>query len=400
MFYVNPFLSVKRELPDFTWLRSWAHHHFAGFSGAKKDPMKPWYFWFLAPLLWPLSLLYGALFLLDRWRKRRTWYKKTDIFVISIGNITTGGTGKTPFTLWLSHYLLTAHKIRAAVLMRGYRSPIENQQTIIDVAKDGSWYLSQKALFPGDEAAIYLHRQIPLLLGIGRKRWRNADALARQGIRFQILDDGRQHHRMYRDLDIIIMDTMHPDGGGLLPWGTRREPLYLLRHCDAIILSKWNQADERQKVHAINFLQNNAPQIAVLRALHSHALPTPLDPTYTGLQNRDWCNEPVVAVCALARPESFLSTLNEELKVRVLARYTFPDHHHYTEKDIVSILHKNTYPILITEKDAVKISRLPLSKEELSRIWVLPLRWEFMDGDQERFISILNEALRKKAIHD
>ena len=178
-------------------------------------------------LLWPLTLPYGAV---SRLRARA--YKKGLLrqqrlhgVVISVGNLTTGGTGKTPMVLWLAERLLAEGK-KAGILTRGYRG-----ETSLTGSTSDEVQLLQRRL--GDRVAF----------GIGADRFARGSELATRGIDWFILDDGFQHLQLARDVDIVLIDATNPFGGGhLLPAGRLREPKAAISRADIVVITRSGHA--------------------------------------------------------------------------------------------------------------------------------------------------------------
>lgn len=432
------------------------------------------------PFLWLLSLLYALLFFGDRWRKKKTALSLKKMILISVGNISAGGSGKTPFAIYLSSLLLKHYPRRTGILMRGYRSALEKRSMLLDLRKHKSdpamhtgfvdgrktpdlsameitlisgyecgedqvksyqnsgdlhpfsgkksstklslqEFLQRRDLFPGDEALLYPLNRIPVILGIGQKRWCNALAMEEMDIRISILDDGLQHHKIKRDLNLVIVDSLNPDAGGLIPLGKRREPLSLMKNLPCIILSKWNLADSKQKKTAETFVKKYAPKAEIFHAEHLLGDPYPL---WYSTHNDTWLNifprilqagERVALFCALGQPESFFrsatsyieKTMSEKQKESqdksiespsensdFIQNIRFPDHYRYSAEDLEKLCQR--YKLLLcTEKDAVKVQTLTLSRDCQKKIWTIPLTWKFSANDEERFHRYLFQEIQK-----
>src|SRR6266446_5263091 len=201
-----------------------------GFSGIRMNfPL------FVRWLLWPFSFLFGVFV------RMRAWYYRVGILaakslrqpVISIGNLTIGGTGKTPLVLWLAQRLQAQGK-RVGILSRGYHS-----------GGRGTWPGASKASskeIPSDEVRLLAGR-LRLPIGVGANRYRTALAMEPEKIEVFLLDDGFQHLRLARDLDIVLVDATNPFGGGwLLPAGPLREPHAALSRADVVVITRSEHA--------------------------------------------------------------------------------------------------------------------------------------------------------------
>ena len=245
--------------------------------------------------------------------------------VISVGNLRVGGAGKTPFTRWLVDRLLELGR-RPAVLHGGYGS---------------------------DEPALHRrwHPGVPVFEG--RDRAAGVRAAAAAGCDVAVLDDGFQHRRLARDLDVVLLAAEHgADRVRLLPRGPWREPLGALRRADAAVVTRKTASAETAQALAgrIERETGSRPAVAHIRPAGWHALDAVgQDTPPTG---------PVVAVAATAEPESFFATA-ELLGVDLATRLPFPDHHVYSETDVERIMRAAAGRVVITpEKDAVKLRTL------------------------------------------
>jgi len=181
----------------------------------------------LESVLWPLTIPYGAATHL-RTRAYRTGLlraKRLDGVVISVGNLTVGGTGKTPMVLWIAERLIAEGK-KTAILTRGYRGDASAEGSTSDEVQ-----LLQARL--GDRVAF----------GVGADRWARGRELSAQGIDWFILDDGFQHIQLARDVDIVLIDATNPFGGGhLLPAGRLREPKSALARANLVVVTRSDHA--------------------------------------------------------------------------------------------------------------------------------------------------------------
>ncbi len=292
-------------------------------------------FWWLAPLEW----LWFAGVTIDRAIRGRGHYLAPA--TVSLGNLTYGGAGKTPLTLWLAERLP-----RAAVLTRGYG----RQHREILALPPGTHAPIEHT---GDEAQIFL-RSGRVAVGIGSDRRAAARALARV---FQpdafLLDDGFQHWPLARDFDIVLIDTQDPFGGGrLLPVGRLREPISALSRAGFVVLTRTQSSRRYTKLLArIRRENTRAP---IVRA---------------SIRPVTWMrgNEPVslapgqyAAFCGLANPGSFRSSV-AALGWQPVSFTAFPDHHRYVASDLEPLTVAAHDGLLTTEKDWVKVEQLGLA---------------------------------------
>src|ERR1700738_245006 len=175
-------------------------------------------------LLWPASKLYGVGVSVRTWFYANGWRKQKRLraAVISVGNLSVGGTGKTPLVIWLAVKLL-AQGQRVAILTRGYRGTASSS----------------------DEVDLMRSRlQNRVIFGVGKDRFAEGQRIeSRQAIDVFLLDDGFQHLQLARDLDIVLMDASHPVGGQpLLPAGPMREPISAVVRADVIVFTRTENA--------------------------------------------------------------------------------------------------------------------------------------------------------------
>lgn len=279
------------------------------------------------------------------WRNRRYDSGRATIHhvgvpVVSVGNITAGGTGKTPLVAWLGAWY-RQRGLRVVFISRGYKATDDR---------------------PNDEARE-LQQRLPDVPHI-----QDPDRVtaAQQAIdQYQadiiILDDAFQHRRIHRDLDIVLIDALRPFGyRHLLPRGLLREPLENLARADVIGLSRADAIDEaaRQALH--DTIASLAPTADYVELCHA---PRCLISHHTGMQDPNWLQEKcVVAFCGIGNPTGFRSTL-EQLGCHVLQLHTFPDHHHFVNADLDRIAQsirsadRSVHAVVCTHKDFVKISQ-------------------------------------------
>ena len=283
-------------------------------------------------------------------RQRRT----LPCAVVSIGNLTLGGTGKTPLTMWVARWY-QQQGWRVAVLSRGYGA---RPPTRLRVVSSGNGPLIDWQA-AGDEPYLLACclPGVPVL--IGKDRYRTGRYAYEQfGAHVLILDDGFQHYALQRDLDIVLIDASNPFGSGsLFPRGILREPLGALRRADAMVLTRVEMAGETlpalcQQMRRWNKQQPIYCLTTVVEALHRQDTPSAVD-LATLRQGR------VVAFVGIGNPQAFVTTLTR-LGAEVAALLVFPDHHPYTQEDwqtIVATADKQQAVCLVTtEKDAVRLA--------------------------------------------
>ncbi|HKV04201.1 MAG TPA: tetraacyldisaccharide 4'-kinase [Candidatus Acidoferrales bacterium] len=266
---------------------------------------------FVESLLWPLTLPYGAVSHLRAraYRKGILRQRRLDGFVISVGNLTTGGTGKTPMVLWIAQRLLAESK-KAGILTRGYRGKVTSSGTASDEAQ-----LLQARL--GGR----------VLLGVGSDRYAQGQELATRGVQWFVLDDGFQHLPLARDVDIVLLDATNPFGGGhLLPAGRLREPRSALARADIVVITR---SDHSPAVEAAIRRDSDAPIFYARVQLDSVRL---WRGEYPGAESADARSRKLFAFSAIGNPSAFRADLRD-WGFEITGHKVFPDHHRYTPSD-------------------------------------------------------------------
>ncbi|OGP93515.1 MAG: tetraacyldisaccharide 4'-kinase [Deltaproteobacteria bacterium RBG_16_48_10] len=268
--------------------------------------------------------------------------------VISVGNITVGGTGKTPLVMALAKDLQD-RGISVAILSRGYKG----ERTSGPLLSDGKTiYLSSEEA--GDEPYLMARRLKDTPILIGKDRFTNGRIAFQQfGVRGILLDDGFQHLQLHRDLNILLVDSTIGFGDHhLLPRGILREPLTHLHRGDLFILTKVERPETCEPLESL--IREIHPSA---RVFHSHYEASALIGLHGELESLDSFNEKkVLALSGIANPSSFLSLL-KKCGMKVIKEAIFPDHHRYTKEDLVLIEEKGKEVdgIVTTEKDLVRL---------------------------------------------
>ena len=307
-------------------------------------------------LLWPLSILYGAGARLRAWTYRAgiVHQRRLRGSVISVGNLTVGGTGKTPMVVWLAQRFTASGK-KTAVLSRGYRPLPQGRRSADGTEIPPGW---------NDEAAL-LHERLgdTVSIGIDANRFAKGRELENRGVECFILDDGFQHLQLARDLDIVLLDATNPFGGGhLLPAGRLREPISALRRADIVIVTRSEHAPATE---ALIRRHTSAPIFYArteLLGMETYRQPASAQETQpTG-------NERFFAFCGIGNPSAFFEDLTK-WGMQLAGRTMFRDHHLYTEADLSDLesraLAAGADALLCTEKDIqdltpLRTNRLPI----------------------------------------
>ncbi len=320
------------------------------------------------------SLPYLGLVRLRILAYRRGWLKSLhlNLPVISIGNLTLGGTGKTPIAIWLAEKL-ASNGIRPAVSIRGYRSRSENKLTVLT----GESGTADPGLV-GDEAALIAQRlkSIPVLVGKDRGR---SGAKARElGAQVLILDDGFQHLKLGRNLDLVLVDGRNsPAKERMFPRGKLREPVSSLRRADLIIITRAQDSIERLERELKSF----QPDSSVFKM------------RYRVIEDDKISGKNVFAFAGIADPEQFFE-LAQSLPVTLAGKKAFSDHHYYQDFELKGLAEEakknNAELLLTTEKDLVRIRNF---KTEIP-IRALKVEPDFF-GDEDKIMRLVINKLKE-----
>lgn len=283
---------------------------------------------------------------------RRRWQLPCQ--VVSIGNLTLGGTGKTPLTMWVARWY-QQQGWRVAVLSRGYGGHAEGRPRVVS-AGAGPLYDWQEV---GDEPYLLARELLGIPVLTGKNRYLSGRyACEHFGSQVLVLDDGFQHYALQRDLDVVLIDTTNPFGhGALLPRGSLREPLRALQRADILVLTRTELAGNTLSPLTAQIRRWNAQpplcyMTTVIEALCQRENGMPRDVTW--LRQRR-----VVALVGIGNPEAFAATLTR-LGSEVATLVVFPDHHPYTEDDwhaiVATVQQQGAACLVTTTKDAVRLA--------------------------------------------
>ncbi|MGH8008194.1 MAG: tetraacyldisaccharide 4'-kinase [Candidatus Binatia bacterium] len=313
--------------------------------------------------LTPLSLSFSSLVRSRNLLYNLRWLRAKQapaLKVISVGNLTVGGTGKTPLVLWLAQALQNrGHKV--GILTRGYKGK-NTGVTVVGTT-------GQSTAIPaevGDET-VMLARAFAGVVIAGRDRVAAARlAQERFGVEVVILDDGFQHRRLKRDIDLILVHgTTGVGNGWLLPAGPLREPVSATRRADVVIIAKGN----KQENWARRIVKKGRP--VFYGDLVPSTLISPVQRKWHELPLADLVGKRVVAITGVADPFPFYRSL-QEWEVEVAEILEFPDHHAYTQADwqTISQAGQKFDLIVTTEKDLVKLEQFPFAAGKLIAVRV------------------------------
>jgi tetraacyldisaccharide 4'-kinase len=336
-------------------------------------------------ILPPLSALYRAVTQtrLAAYNRGLLSVTKLPAPVISIGNLTTGGTGKTPLVEWVCRILARKHR-KVCILTRGYGRSNGGSRVIVS---DGFTVLTNSAE-AGDEPLLLAQNLKGLAAvisdpnRIGAGRW----AIDNLGAEVFVLDDGFQNLALARDLNILTIDATNPWGGGrLLPAGRLREPRSSLSRADCVVVTRADQSDELLSLESeIQRLIGSQPVVmSEMRVKDISRLKAERPEELVSVP------QPAAAFCAVGNPESFFELLRR-VGIDPVFTHTFRDHHRYTQADVDSLIHESrkagARSVVTTAKDAVKLQQ---SNFELP---CHVLNIEILIEEEDRIIQMVDAA--------
>ncbi len=336
-----------------------------------------------------LSKIYGKFVSKrnDKYDNKEKELIKLDVPVLSVGNLTVGGTGKTPFVQMLGKVVFSLRKT-PGIIGRGYKRDSKGEVIISDGKK-----IFTDAETGGDEMVLLAETlSCPVIAhdnkAEGAKTLRekfNVDAV--------IIDDGYQHRRLHRDLDVVLVDKDTIENPNLIPEGRLREPLESLNRANVICLTGDAKISEDFK----QFLNEDAIIMKVA--------PVPGKPYK--LNNPDICEDReinyvkkgVIAFAGIAKPERFYSML-KNLRFNIVDSVDFDDHHKYNEKDIKKLIslakENNLESIATTEKDMSKLRKYQNLLEEAGiKCYIFPIKLKITRG-KNQFFNKINEIFFPK----
>ena len=308
--------------------------------------------------------------------------------VVSVGNLTVGGTGKTPTGLWLAQNL-RRRGLNAVILSRGYGGGRRGMEPVtVSFGNTGTWMdkPAGELLQYGDEP-LMLSALYGQTVGVGADRYRTGMELSRSfgDTHLFLLDDGFQYRNLERDVDLVLLGA--DSDGSMLPAGPFRESVRALRRADILMVTdahdRWRETLRGRFDSSRIFFASPEPRALLRRTDHG------LGEFPMG----DLTGTRVLAVSAIARPERFHNTLRE-CGATIIETLDFPDHHRYSERDWREInrTRNRIDGIVTTEKDFVKLVRFPFPRGRLSA-----LRVELSIDRPEALLDRITEVVRRVA---
>ncbi len=310
-----------------------------------------WLTLLLLPLAWLFRLAIFIRYFLYRYKIKKTI--SFPVPVIVVGNITVGGTGKTPFVIWLAQFL-QKQGYRPGIVSRGVGGKRLNMPYWVDAKAD--------PLTVGDEALLLVRRtQCPMVVSVDRVL-AVKELLGKTNCNIVISDDGLQHYRLGRTIEIAIVDGERRFGNHcLLPAGPLREPLKRLNRVDLMVVNGGDKNEE--------FMQLQGNKLASVKTHQIQAL-------------ADFKNKTVHAVAGIGNPTRFFQTLGDA-KIQIIP-HVFPDHYLYQPNDIYFA---DDLPVIMTEKDAVKCIGFADQRH-----WYLPVQAEMSEEVELKLIHLLKRG--------
>lgn len=358
--------------------------------------------WLVLGILSLFSVIYeaGVRFKLGLYQLGFCRQTKLPCCVISIGNITVGGTGKTPTAQKMA---LSIQKMgyRVVILNRGYRSHWGDE---LGVVSDGK-KIFMTAYEAGDEAYLMAKTLPGIPVVIGKNRAVTGEfAVRKLDAQVIIMDDGYQHWTLHRDLDVVLVDTLNMFGNRrLLPRGTLREPLQNLDRAGLFLLTKTDQSSIFSRAELRDILARHNKKAPIIESVHRPVNFVEIADWYKGLLTtakslEDLCGSSVMVFSAIGNPSSFEQTLADVgLDIKEAIRY--PDHHDYGMLEMQYIMERaikeNVRALITTAKDAVKIPTEFIYFEREVPLYILNMEIQITDG-RDLFQKTIAKAIEKE----
>lgn len=336
---------------------------------------------------------YGLIVRIRAWCYRRGWLASVRLpcRVISVGNVTIGGTGKTPTVILLAEWLQASGQ-RVAILSRGYKRVRTVPQLLVS---DGTKILAGPSE-SGDEPFLMAHRCPQAIVAVGADRvalgrW----VLEQCDVDCMILDDGFQHRALYRDLDLVLLDATDAAGlDAVLPAGRLREPLDGLDRAGAAVITRANSpsavAAIRDRLQMVGFPPEHTTEVIFEPACVVSATSQDQQPISWGQHKRAWL------VSGIGNSASFRRSA-ESIGMHIIGETVFEDHHSYSADDVQRVravlqAHEQTI-VLTTEKDAVKLRSL-LTRDD--PWWALRLHARVVKGEDHLRRLVVGDGAKSR----
>lgn len=365
-------------------------------------PNTPFFGWVLLAILRMFSYLYefGVCSKLNLYKSGILKQKKLDCCVISIGNITVGGTGKTP-TAQKVAVIIQNLGYRVVILNRGYRSHWDQDMGVVSDGKK----IFMTAYEAGDEAYLMAKTLpgVPVIIGKNRALT-GKFAVEKLNAEVIIMDDGYQHWHLQRDLDVVLVDTFNMFGNGcLLPRGTLREPLSHLDRAGLFLLTKTDQSSKFGRQELRNTLASYNESAPIIESVHRPKNFVEIADWYKGIYENakdlsELQGKKVMVFSAIGNPSSFEQTLSS-IGIDIVEAIRYPDHHDYGMLEMQYIseraISKEVVAMVTTGKDAVKIPTEFIYFNREMPLYILNMDIMITDGREVFEKTILN-AIQKE----
>ena len=366
-------------------------------------PDTPFYGWLLLALLRGMSYLYefGVSCKLTMYNSGIMRREKLPCCVISIGNITVGGTGKTPTAQKMAG-IIKAMGYRVVILNRGYRSHWGKE---IGVVSNGE-KIFMTAYEAGDEAYLMAKTLpgIPVIIGKNRAVT-GRYAVEKMQAEVIIMDDGYQHWQLERDLDVVLVDTLNMFGNGcVLPRGTLREPLENLNRGGIFLLTKTDQSSKLSRMQLRKTIAKYNGGAPVVESVHHPKNFVEIADWYKGISNNykdleELRGKDVMVFSAIGNPSSFEQTLSS-IGLNILEAVRYPDHHDYGMLEMQYINERasslKAVAMVATAKDAVKIPTEFIYSDREIPLYILNMDICITEG-MDKFREYIDNAIKKGA---
>jgi tetraacyldisaccharide 4'-kinase len=348
---------------------------------SKDQKLKRAFLWLPAKIYELLVRLRIAAYETDYLKSRRL-----EAIVISVGNLTVGGTGKTPMVEYIARYL-KEEEFQVAILTRGYARKSKGMRVIGLAVGEQTKSGVLAHLECGDEPAMMARSlpEVPII--INSDRYEGGIIAQRElGSNLLILDDGYQHLKLDRDLNILLIDATDPFGEfEMAPFGRLREPLYAIKRADAVIVTRSHRPFDQAQTLAIvkYFCGERVPVMYAYSALTGFRhLAT--DQVYEAEQFSGWR---AVVACGVGNPRAFIDDV-QQIGINVVAEHVFPDHYLFSQTELdridLSARQSGADMIVMTEKDAVRLEGMKFGETP-----IYAARLEIQTEDEVRLKSLL-----------
>jgi tetraacyldisaccharide 4'-kinase len=326
-----------------------------------------------------MSWVYECIVCIRHWLYDKGMIKstRTPIFIVSVGNITAGGSGKTPFVALLVSRLIEM-PFKVAILSRGYRSDAEKAKGALFVEEESLWHRW------GDEPymlAKRFGREVAVI--VGKHRVTSALFAHNFGCQLAVLDDGMQHRRLHRDIEIIVVEGRDPFGGGrFLPYGRLRESVLRMRYADLIVINGMMAPKDKKKLQTLTQAPVVQGEMIVKEITNMRGESVHLD------------KQLVAVFCAIGSPERFVETVSS-LGTKIVFTSFLPDHKAFTREGLFSLAKeataKGAHYLCCTEKDWVKLPSLPELETRL-----VVIRSEFVVKENNKDLEEIVKQIKSK----